>query len=178
MPVCILGCLWDTAVGHICTNNNAPTHYEMRHQAMGFHWDSHWQSALLWKPTKPYMPFCFSFICSDCGCSHYLYEFPIPVLCWISEHGYRRDLTRATGQEQRCILRTVPKLHSFCTAVKIYSNGLAVKAEFWIAICFMTLNLFLFQLLDSWLTPPFLSHSHCAVLLCNSFPCISLYTAS
>lgn len=98
---------------------------------MGFQWDSHWQSALLWKPTKPDIPFCF--FCSSAlnyGCSHYLYESPTPALCWISEHGYRRDLIRATGQEQRCILRTVPKLYSFCKAVRIYSNGLAVEGEF------------------------------------------------
>lgn len=78
---------------------------------------------------KPYFPFPFSFVCSNYGCSHYLYECPIPALCWISELGCGRGLTCATGQEQRCILTTVPKLSSFCKAVRKHSNGLAAEGE-------------------------------------------------
>ena len=80
-----------------------------------------------------------------------------------------------TGQEQKCILGTIPKLPSFYEAVRNHSNGLAVGRELWMAVWFMTLNLFLLQLLVSWVTPPSLSHSRCAVSFCNSFPYISLH---
>lgn len=151
-----------------------------RHQALGCQWGPGNQRALLWKPIFISLFFFFHpfalptavliiFMNAPFQCSAGFQSVAMEEVWHILWH---------TGQEQKCILRTVPKLSSFCEADRKRSNGLAVERQFWMAVCFMTLNLFLLQLLVSWLTPPSRSHSCCAVSFCNSFPYISLYAAS
>lgn len=60
-PVICLPGLQDTAVGHVCTDNNTTTCWARRQQAMGFQWESSRQRVLLWKPNLTSLSLFHSF---------------------------------------------------------------------------------------------------------------------